>query len=718
MKSKTKHIETKRLRKDYAFGRFVRIFGLLVLATFATLIFHILYNASPLFLSPSVQKNTSLESAFAKISAGAIELNGEWLSINYDNCALSLSKIDSTTKQGPSRVKQFAPQCDKQLVGVFGANNTYAAMITKQGIFEIYKFSDVLAYELNLEASFAIPASFLVQSNFSDWRINLHEGQLFISQPHEQGTIALNHHLASLSEPQIKVYQSSPLIEPILARNIILYAQGNTLNVVNEHGSVVQQIQYASPIMQIHAMPTGLDVAVITQAYQLYKYSVFNQNGTFALSLVFNDSLLPFFKPKTVSNDASISASNPPFTLKLEPQHSALLVFNKSGRLAIFNAVTGENKRHIELNFKLEHIDYFRGELIGRNDASFAHFKLENMQGMTSLQTLFGKNQYSGYEKPEYLWQTSMSSDAQSAKYSVVPLIMGSIKASLLALVVAIPLALGSAIYTAYFASTSLRNKIKPLVEMLEAVPSVIIGFIAAIWLAPFAEQYLVVIFSVVLFFPLVVLFLTAMHSILQPKIKDTNWYQWQFLLITLAFICIILVLSLFFNQLPSYFESDESAHFLSSFTLSKTAVVVSIALGIAISPTIYTLIDDAIYEVPDGVKQAAFALGASPVQTLFKVVLVVALPSIISAIMLGFGRAFGETMIVLMVTGNTPIANWDLFSGIRTLTSNLAIELQEAQVDSTLYHILFLTAALLFVFTFIINTMAALLKRRMHRGE
>ena len=715
MKSKTKHIETKRLRKDYAFGRFVRIFGLLVLATFATLIFHILYNASPLFFSPSVQKNTILESSFAKISAGAIELNGDWLSINYDKCALSLSKIDSSSKEGAVKAKQFAPQCDKSLVGVFGANNVYVAMVTKQGIFEIYKFSNALAYELNLEASFALPSSFLGQSNYANWHIYFHNDQLFISQQNGQGSITLNHHLASLVEPEITIYESSPFVVPILARNIILSAKGNTLNVIDHKGNVVQQIQYASPIIQINAMQIGLDVAVITQTYELYKYSVFNKNGTFTLGLVFNDSLLPFFKP---INEMSALTHEPPFSLKLEPQHSALLIFDKIGRLAIFNAVTGEHKRHIDLGFTPQYIDYFRGEFIARNQASFAHFKLENMQGMISLQTLFGKNQYSGYEKPEYLWQTSMSSDAQSAKYSIVPLIMGSIKASLLALVVAIPLALGSAIYTAYFASDSLRNKIKPLVEMLEAVPSVIIGFIAAIWLAPFAEQHLVVIFSVVLFFPLVVLFLTAMHSVLQPKMKDTNWYKWQFLLITLAFICIILVLSLFFNQLPSYFQSNDSVHFLNSYTLSKTAVVVSIALGIAISPTIYTLIDDAIYEVPDGVKQAAFALGASPVQTLFKVVLVVALPSIISAIMLGFGRAFGETMIVLMVTGNTPVANWDLFSGIRTLTSNLAIELQEAQVDSTLYHILFLTAALLFVFTFIINTMAALLKRRMHRGE
>ena len=150
--------------------------------------------------------------------------------------------------------------------------------------------------------------------------------------------------------------------------------------------------------------------------------------------------------------------------------------------------------------------------------------------------------------------------------------------------------------------------------------------------------------------------------------------------------------------------------------SVGKTTIVVAIALGIAISPSIYSLAEDAISSVPDELKQASFALGATRLQTLHNVVLYVATPGILAAVMLGFGRAFGETMIVLMVTGNTPIASWSLLEGLRALTANLAIELPEADVNSTHYQILFLTAGILFAFTFVVNTIAELLRQRLRR--
>lgn len=149
---------------------------------------------------------------------------------------------------------------------------------------------------------------------------------------------------------------------------------------------------------------------------------------------------------------------------------------------------------------------------------------------------------------------------------------------------------------------------------------------------------------------------------------------------------------------------------------IGKNTVVVALALGVAISPGIYSLTEDAIAGVPDELKNASYALGATRLQTLQKVVIQVATPGILAAIMLGFGRAFGETMIVLMVTGNTPVSSWSLFEGLRALTANLAIELPEADVGSTHYQILFLTACILFLFTFVINTVAELLRQRLRR--
>lgn len=119
---------------------------------------------------------------------------------------------------------------------------------------------------------------------------------------------------------------------------------------------------------------------------------------------------------------------------------------------------------------------------------------------------------------------------------------------------------------------------------------------------------------------------------------------------------------------------------------------------------------------MPRNLSAASLALGASRWQTAWRVVLPSALPGVFSAIMIGFGRAVGETMIVLMATGNTPIMSWSLFNGLRSLSANIAVEIPEAPLNGTLYRTLFLSAVLLFVLTFIINTAAELLRQRFRK--
>jgi phosphate transport system permease protein len=439
----------------------------------------------------------------------------------------------------------------------------------------------------------------------------------------------------------------------------------------------------------------------------LLKHTLINQNGAFVFIPVFEEAL----EIDSLQGSAMFA----------DPNNNLLVIITTAGELRLINAVTGE----VDLSHTLAPgvLDYrYQNEtLIIQYPQHLVHYELENIEGVIDLRMLFAKNIYSAYDTPAYIWQTSTSSALHSPKFSLIPLIIGSLKASVLALIVALPLALGAAIYTAYYAKPRIRNAIKPSIEMLEAIPSVIIGFIAAVWLAPFAEQYLISIISVFVLLPVVIVLIAALHGFIQSRFAHTLWSSWQLPLnagLMILAILFIFLMSMFTTDWFSHAQDNPIASGLSDLTLSKTAIVVSLALGLAIAPTIYTLIDDALFEVPDGVKQASFALGANKTQTLTKVVLVVALPSIISAVMLGFGRAFGETMIVLMVTGNTPIADWDLFSGLRTLTSNLAIELQEAQVDSALYHVLFLTAAVLFLFTFCINTIAAMLKRRAYKDS
>jgi phosphate transport system permease protein len=148
-----------------------------------------------------------------------------------------------------------------------------------------------------------------------------------------------------------------------------------------------------------------------------------------------------------------------------------------------------------------------------------------------------------------------------------------------------------------------------------------------------------------------------------------------------------------------------------------RNALVVGIAMGFAVIPTIFSIAEDAIFSVPQHLTNGSLALGATPWQTLMRVVLLTASPGIFSAIMIGLGRAVGETMIVLMATGNTPVMDLSMFQGMRTLSANVAVEMPESEVDSTHYRILFLAALVLFMFTFVFNTLAEVIRQRL-RGK
>lgn len=747
MKSKTNRFEKTRFRRDYLFSRLVTAFGLLVLAIFATLLLHLLMNAAPLLKSPNTKLVYSFVSDFAQSSLGTTQLQGQWVNVSVNNCSLYITSItDKDTTDNPSSevIKKYAPNCSKSFVGLVGEQNQYVLMTTSDNLLEIYLLQS--RSTMLLQSSVALPPEF-TQSTADNWQVNLYKDILFIQQAQPNGILTLTHPLSSLDEPILAFFENAKRLVPLLTFSQVMVITENEMQMFNQDMQIIQRlpltpnsIEAENPhdisstsgtnsrgsetrVVELAMSLSTLDIIIVTNTQSLSsaqtneiqkdehqailrKFTLVNKQGDFKLRETFS---LPLAHEFTNGN----------VTAAFDLQHNAGFLVSEYGKLLLINIITGDIKLDTDLPKAFQKLNYTQGQLQITYNDHFELYDVENLQGMVSLEILFGKNDYSGYEDAQYVWQTSVSSAAQSPKYSVVPLIMGSLKASVLALIVALPLALGAAIYTAYFAPPHIRNAIKPSIEMLEAIPSVIIGFIAAVWLAPFAEQYLLSIFSVILLLPFVVLIIAAIHGFLQNKIVNTKLENWQLainVLLLLSAVVSIFLLSLLMTDWSNTNGYHSLVESVSHLTLSKTAIVVSLALGVAIAPTIYTLIDDALFEVPDGVKQASFALGATQVQTLVKVVLVVALPSIISAVMLGFGRAFGETMIVLMVTGNTPIANWDLLSGLRTLTSNLAIELQEAPVDSTPYHILFFTAALLFAFTFVINTLAAILKRRMHR--
>lgn len=145
-----------------------------------------------------------------------------------------------------------------------------------------------------------------------------------------------------------------------------------------------------------------------------------------------------------------------------------------------------------------------------------------------------------------------------------------------------------------------------------------------------------------------------------------------------------------------------------------RNSLVAGIAMGFAVTPTIFSIAEDAIFSVPKSLTSGSLALGATPWQTLLGVVLLTASPGIFSAVMIGLGRAVGETTIVLMATGSTAVMDFSLFSGFRTLSANIGVEMPEAGVGETHYRLLFLSALVLFAFTFLVNTVAELVRQRL----
>ena len=250
------------------------------------------------------------------------------------------------------------------------------------------------------------------------------------------------------------------------------------------------------------------------------------------------------------------------------------------------------------------------------------------IQKEASLERLLARQNYGSEDSPlPYVWQPV----SEVPKYSIVPLFLGSLKVTLIALLFAAPLAVAAAIYTAEFSPFRVREVVKPVIELLAGIPSVVLGFLALIVLA--------------------------------------SWLQGIF-----------------------------------HFDYRLNAINAGLALGLAIIPIIYTVSEDALTAVPRSYREASLALGVSPWKTARSVVLPAATPGIFAALVLGFGRAIGETMVVLMASGNAAVTSLNFADSVRTVSATIAAELGEVVFGSPHYHVLFFLGTLLFVMTFLLN--------------
>ncbi len=353
-----------------------------------------------------------------------------------------------------------------------------------------------------------------------------------------------------------------------------------------------------------------------------------------------------------------------------------------------------------------------------QRDHRLAVWRIHSPHPEISWRTLFAKVWYDGHDRPEFIWQ---SSGTDEPKFSLVPVIFGTLKATLYAMLFAVPLALASALYVSHFTTPAWKRAVKPVVEVMAAVPTVVVGFLILLWAAPLLGQWIVALLAGLLIIPLTfVLFMLAWQFLRRfPWAKPIeNGYEFLLLVPVLGLAALLAIWAA--GPLEQILFQGDFRQWLFDTTGSRydplNSLVVALGLGFAVVPIIFSLSEDALSQIPHSLAAASLALGASRWQTAWRVILPSAAPGVFAAVMIGFARAVGETMIVFMATGNTPILDWSPFNGFRTLSANIAVEISEAPRDGTLYRVLFLCAVILFLFTFVLNTAAELVRARLQK--
>lgn len=355
-------------------------------------------------------------------------------------------------------------------------------------------------------------------------------------------------------------------------------------------------------------------------------------------------------------------------------------------------------------------------------------FSLNDPHPQAGLKAYFGQIWYEGQPEADYIWQSTGGTDDFEPKLSLVPLIFGSLKGTFYAMLFAVPIALLAALYTSQFLEPRLKGFVKPTMEIMASLPSVVLGFMAALWLAPLVDTHVPSFLLLVTGVPLFTFFFGWGWLKLPKQVRLKIPAGLEFLLIApfLLIVCYVCWnMGPIFERMFFVVTNPDTGEQIADFRLwwpdftgatytQRNSLIVGFMMGFAVIPIIFTIAEDSMSNVPVAMRSGSLALGASRWQTAVKIVLPTASAGILSSLMIGFGRAVGETMIVVMATGNTPIKDFNIFSGMRTLSANIAVELPEAPYHGTLYRTLFLGALVLFVMTFLINTVAEILRQEL----
>lgn len=415
-----------------------------------------------------------------------------------------------------------------------------------------------------------------------------------------------------------------------------------------------------------------------------------------------------------------------------------------------------------------------------------------------SLRSLLMPVWYESYPAPVQAWETT-GHEAFESKFGLMPLIFGTIKATLYSMLFATPIALLAAMYTSQFMHPAWKARVKPTIEMMASLPSVVLGFVAGLVFAPVIERMLMPVLSAFFVIPLTVAIAAHLWQLLPDGVRGRltrfrfafvafatipvgiaascavaptaerwlfggdvrswldgrgsgfggwvvamlpvaavatvwligtvvnpwlrrmtgGWSRARAALVSLAVClfgaCAAIVMALALATVSTAIGLETRGGMFGTY-VQRNAMIVAVGMSFAIIPLIFTIADDALSSVPEHLRSASLGAGATPWQTAVRVIVPAAASGLFSAVMIGLGRAVGETMVVLMAAGNTPLVSWNLFNGFQTLSAAIATELPEAARGSTHYRVLFLAALVLFGMTFIVNTAAELVRQRFRR--
>jgi phosphate transport system permease protein len=728
-----------RALKDKAATLGIGIGGISVIVAILLIFFYLLYEVMPLFRSATVepwQQNGQVVSPYPLPGQGktlylameeqaeiGLRLTDAAEVIFFDTRSGDIVRQQSLNLPEGVAISSFALISDARRLFALGLSNG-TALVLRHDYKASYPdgvrvLSPELAYPLGTDP---IPMGdgplelLTVNGDGDNWRLiggnasGLARTDIELSENFLSGEVETSLETTRLAQPNVKA--TKLLLMPD-RRWLLIAAQGGKLAVADlqapNDASITQIINATNGDIEAFELLLGGNSLMLADSNGRVSqwFLVRDEQGSWQLTSIRNFD----------TEGGTLSS----FTT--EHRRKGFATLDSEGTLKLFNTTAQRTVLSEKLlDGPADQIAYAprSNAMLLEQSGKLSFWAIHNEHPDISWSALWDKVWYEGYEEPAYVWQSSAANNDFEPKYSLMPLAFGTLKAAFYAMLLATPLAICGAIYTAYFMAPGLRRKVKPVIELMEALPTVILGFLAGLWLAPFMELNLAAVFLILLVIPASILAFAFGWAQLPNRIRFLLPDGWDAaLLIPVVMLGTWLSFALAGPVENLLFGGDLRLWVSQTMGISydqRNALVVGIAMGFAVIPTIFSITEDAIFAVPKSLSYGSLALGATPWQTLVRVVMPTASPGIFSAVMIGMGRAVGETMIVLMATGNTPIMDVNIFEGMRTLAANIAVEMPESEVGSTHFRILFLAAFVLFMFTFVVNTLAESIRQHLRQ--